>query len=60
MPVGSPAFGVPVTVTESVTVPLGPRVSVDGLAVVAIWVPAAVTVAHSVGSRVVWSSTEPA
>jgi hypothetical protein len=48
LPSGGPPVALPVTVTESVAVPVGPMTSVAGEAVVALEEVAGVTVKHSV------------
>jgi hypothetical protein len=48
VPVGAPPVGLPVTVTESVAVPVGPMTSEVGKAVVTLDEVAGVTVKHSV------------
>ncbi len=53
MPVGSPPLAVPVTVTESVTLPRGPMVMELELAWVAVPLGAADTLTHSLESAVV-------
>jgi hypothetical protein len=48
VPAGAPPVGLPVTVTESVAVPLGPMTTETGEAVVVLDEIAGVTVKHSV------------
>jgi hypothetical protein len=47
VPSGGPPVGLPVTVTESVAVPVGPRTTVTGEATVTLDEVAGVTVKHS-------------
>jgi hypothetical protein len=56
LPVGAPPVGLPVTVTESVAVPLGPMTTEVGEAVVALDEGAGVTVKHS--EPVCWGASE--
>jgi hypothetical protein len=57
LPVGAPPVGLPVTVTESVAMPLGPMTTEVGDAVVALDEVAAVTVKHS-APPFCWATSE--
>jgi hypothetical protein len=56
VPVGAPPVGLPVTVTESVAVLLGPMTTEVGVAVVALDEGAGLTVKHSV--PLCWGTSE--